>query len=141
MEQPEAPFQTTSMYITGPHPLTPRRNMYLLTFIDNFKKYVKAFPSPDQTAETCARVHATQVLSRHGTHSKLITDQGPAFMSSFFYETCNVLGNRTARTSSYHPASNGMIERLHRSLHNGLSHYVNATHTNWDTLVPFCLMA
>jgi len=34
-----------------------------------------------------------------------------------------------------------MVERLHRSLHSGLSHYVNATNTNWDVLTPFFLMA
>jgi hypothetical protein len=36
VEQPSAPFQVTSMDITGPYPLTPRRNRYLLTFIDQF---------------------------------------------------------------------------------------------------------
>jgi len=34
-----------------------------------------------------------------------------------------------------------MVERLHRFLHSGLSHYVNATNTNWDVLTPFFLMA
>jgi hypothetical protein len=37
--------------------------------------------------------------------------------------------------------SNGVIERLYRSLHNGLSHYVDSANTNWDTLVPLFLMA
>ena len=43
--------------------------------------------------------------------------------------------------SSYHPPVNGTVERLHRSLHPGLSHYVNATNTNWDALTPIFLMA
>jgi len=34
-----------------------------------------------------------------------------------------------------------MVERLHRSLHAGLSHYVNSSHTNWDEVLPFFLMA
>jgi hypothetical protein len=37
--------------------------------------------------------------------------------------------------------SNGMVERFHKSLHDGMSHCVNATGTNWDTVVPFFLMA
>jgi outer membrane murein-binding lipoprotein Lpp len=37
--------------------------------------------------------------------------------------------------------SNGVVERWHRSLHIGLSHYVNAANTNWDTLVLFFMMA
>ena len=34
-----------------------------------------------------------------------------------------------------------MVERFHRSLHTGLSHYIIAAHTNWDVLVPFYLKA
>ena len=59
----------------------------------------------------------------------------------FFQETCKILGVRAVHTTSYHPQSNSKIERWHRTLHTGLSHYVNASHTNWDTLVPLFLMA
>ena len=62
-------------------------------------------------------------------------------MSAFFSETCKILGIRKVHTSSYHPQSNSSVERLHRSLHTGLAHYVDATHTNWDLLIPFFLMA
>ena len=141
VEEPTAPFQVTSMDITGPYLMTPRKNKYLLTFIDHFTKYVEAFPIPDQTAETCARVYATQIIARHGTGSTLITDQGRSFISSFFKDTCKMLGIRRVNTSSYHPSSNGMIERWHRSLHTGLSHYIDSANTNWDVLVPFYLMA
>jgi transposase InsO family protein len=140
-EEPTAPFEITSMDLTGPYPTTQRKNKYLLTFIDHFTKYVEAFAISDQTAETCARVYATQTITRHGTGSKLIADQGGAFMSKFFGETCKILGIQKLRTSSRHPISNGKVERLHRFLHAGLSHYVNATNTNWDVLTPFFLMA
>jgi len=72
------------MDITGPYLSTPRGNKYLLTFTDHFTKYTEAFPIADQTAETCARVYVTQIVSRHGTGAQLIMDQGRAFMSSFF---------------------------------------------------------
>ena len=37
--------------------------------------------------------------------------------------------------------SNGKLERFHKSLCEGISHYVNSCGNNWDTLVPFYLMA
>jgi len=129
------------MDVTGPYRTTPRGNKYLLKFIDHFAKYVEAFAIEDQTAETCARVYATQIVSRYGTGGQLITDQGPAFMSSFFQETSEVLGIRRSPTTSYHLASNGMLERWHKDLHTAISHYINAENTNWDTTVPFFLMA
>jgi len=51
------------MDITGPYPLTPWKNRYLLMFIDNFTKYMEAFPIEDQTAETCARVYTFQIVA------------------------------------------------------------------------------
>ena len=141
IEEPVAPFAVTSMDITGPYFLTPQGNRYLLTFIYQFSRYVEAYQIPDQTAKSCARIYATEIVTRHGTGSQLITDQCPAFMSAFFQETCKVLGIRRTRTTSYHPMSNGFSDRWHRSVHIGLSHYINATNTNWDTLIPFFLMA
>ena len=117
------------------------RNKYLLTLIDHFTEYVEAFPIPDQTAETCARVYATQIITRHGTGSTLITDQGRSLISSFFKETRRILGIRRVYISSYHPSSNGMIERWHRSFYTGRSQYIDSVNTNLDVLVTFYLMA
>ena len=98
-------LQVKSMDVIGPYLSTPRGNKYLLTFIEHFTKYAEAFPIADQTAETCARVYATQIVSRHGTGAQLITDQGRGFTSSFFQETCKVLGIPRTRTTSYRSGS------------------------------------
>jgi transposase InsO family protein len=129
---PTAPFQITSMDITGPYPVTPRKNRFLLTFVDHFSKYAEIYPIPDQSAVTCANVHASQIITRYGSGSKLIIDQGTAFMSSFFNETCRIIGVHRPRTLRYHPMSNGRVERMHCTLHTALSHYVNQSHTDWD---------
>ena len=82
VEMPTTPFEVTSMDITGPYPVTPRGNKYL-TFIDHFTKYIEAYPLKDQTAESCARIYATQSVTRHGSGSKLITGR-VEHLSSFF---------------------------------------------------------
>jgi transposase InsO family protein len=141
VDMPTYPFEITALDITGSYPLTLRKNRFLLTFVDHFTRYVEAYPVPDITAETCARIYATQIVTRHGSGSKLITDQGRNFMSSFFRETCKILRIQKTHTSSFHPMSNGLLERWHRSLHEGLSYFVNSSNTNWDNLVQFYLMA
>ena len=40
VEEPTASFCVTSLDVTGPYLRTPRRNRYLLTFIDHFSKFV-----------------------------------------------------------------------------------------------------
>jgi transposase InsO family protein len=62
-------------------------------------------------------------------------------VSAFFKETRKILKIRKVLISTFHPQSNAMIERLHRSLHTGLSRYRDAANTNWDTLLPSYLMA
>ena len=69
VDEPTFPFEVTSMDITGPYVTTPRKNKYLLTFVDHLTRYVEVFPIPDQTAETIARVYATQIVTRHGAGS------------------------------------------------------------------------
>jgi hypothetical protein len=76
VEEPMAPFELTSMDITGPYLQTPRGNRYLLIFVDHFSKYVEAYAMPDQKPETCARIYTSQIITQHGTGSQLITDQG-----------------------------------------------------------------
>jgi len=51
-----APFEITSMEITGPYTLTPRKNRYPLMFVDHISKYADIFPIQDQSVLTCARV-------------------------------------------------------------------------------------
>ena len=108
---PVAPFEIISMDITGSYPATARKNKYLLTIVDHFFKYAEIFPIPDQSAPPCGQIYALQIVTRHGSGWKLITDQGAAFMSSFFKETCKVMGIRRSHTSSYHAMSNGLVER------------------------------
>ena len=55
-EETMAPFTVTSMDVTGPYLLTQQGNRYLLAFINQFSRFVEAFPVPDQTAKTLARV-------------------------------------------------------------------------------------
>ena len=123
------------MVITGPYPKMRRGNKYLLNFIDHLTKHFEAFSIPDHMHETCAKVYSSQIVTRHGSCSIPITDQGREFISSSFQRTCKILGVRRVRTSSNHASSNGMVERLHRSLHSGFSYYVNANHKNWEEFV------
>jgi len=104
------------MDITGPYPLTPGRNKYLLTFVDYLSKYAETYAISEQTADVCARVYAREIVTRHGTGSVLVTDQGSAFKSPVFSETCKVLGIQRIYTSSY-PEFQGTAERWHRTLH------------------------
>ncbi|GBM00184.1 hypothetical protein AVEN_176420-1 [Araneus ventricosus] len=50
------------------------------------------------------------------TTTRLTTDQGTQYESALFQVLTKFLGTARQRTTSYHPAANGQIERFHRQL-------------------------
>jgi hypothetical protein len=79
-DEPTEPFQISSIYITGPYPITHNENKYLLTSIDHFSKYAEAIPTPNQTADVCDKVLVTHIVSINGAPSVLISDEGRYFV-------------------------------------------------------------
>ncbi|KAF2353534.1 Integrase catalytic core [Trinorchestia longiramus] len=47
---------------------------------------------------------------------EVVTDRGAQFESELFSKLSSLLGFHHVRTTSYHPQSNGLVERLHRTL-------------------------
>lgn len=135
------PFELVSLDIVGPLPVTTSGHRYLLTFMDYLTRYCEAIPIPNQTAETVAREFVQKIITRYGVPSKLLTDQGRNFVSALFKGVCTLLGVQKLQTTPYHPQCNGMVERLHRSLADMISHFVSSDGKNWDTVVPYALMA
>ncbi|GFW51396.1 transposon Ty3-I Gag-Pol polyprotein [Trichonephila clavipes] len=74
----------------------------------------------NQTAETVTETFFSGWTSRYGVPESIITDRGRNFESDLFYTYSKLLGIEKRRTTSYHPASNGMIERWHRQLKNAI---------------------
>ena len=60
------------------------------------------------------------LISRFGVPALLTSDRGSQFTSSIWLEVCSFLNNSWIQTTSFHPQSNEMIERFHRSLKSAL---------------------
>ncbi|KAG5861212.1 hypothetical protein JTB14_019807 [Gonioctena quinquepunctata] len=137
----QEPWELTSMDIVRPLVTSMNGNRYLLSFQDYFTKYPEVIPLPDQKADTIARAFVEQIIVRHGTPRKLLTDQGANFTSTLFKEVCKLLNIEKIQTSSYAPTSNGQIERMHRVLKDMLSQYICDNQRDWDSWIPFVMMA
>ncbi len=112
---PDARFKEVHIDLVGPLP--PSQGFrYLVTCIDRFTRWPEAFPIPSITAETVARAFVTGWIARFGTPATLTTDRGSQFESALWKELMVLLGTSRIRTTAYHPAANGMVERFHRQL-------------------------
>ena len=71
----------------------------------------------------------------YGPPDPVLTDNGPRFAFLFFQGVCNLIGIRDLYTSTYHPQTNGHVERFNKTLVAMVTHCIEDRRDNWDELV------
>ncbi|GFT95661.1 hypothetical protein TNCV_310611 [Trichonephila clavipes] len=110
---------------------------YCLTIIDRYTRWSEVIPTEDMLAETTASALLNGWISRFGTPVTITTDQGTNFKSSLMRELTNMMGSHRINSASYHPQSNGMIERFHRHLKGAIIAHED---TGWIDILPIVLL-
>ena len=64
-------------------------------------------------------------IFKYGPPKTLISDNGKQFAANFFQAVCSLLGLSNIFTSTYHPQTNGQVERYNRAVLAMLRNYVN----------------
>ena len=131
-----APMERVHLDFLGPLPVTSAGNQHILVMVDQFTKWVECVPLPSQTAEVTARAAVNEFFCRFGCPLEIFTDQGRNFESGLFKALCELLQIHKARTTPYHPASNGQVERYNRTLMDSIRCFVSKNQTDWDVWVP-----
>ena len=54
---------------------------------------------------------------------------------------CNLFSIEKTRTTPYHPQSDGMVERMNRTIQDMLAKYVADHQRDWDVHLPLVMMA
>ena len=135
------PMERIAVDILGELPETENGNKYIPVVSDYYTKWTESYPMPNMEASTVAEIMVKEFISRFGVPSKIHSDQGRQFVSRLFMEMCRLLQIEKTRTSPYHPESDGMVERFNQTLCAMLSAFVYENHRNWDTLIPYVMMA
>ncbi|BHF65440.1 hypothetical protein SprV_0200845000 [Sparganum proliferum] len=121
------------------NPLPPSRGYtHILTAVDRFTRWPIAVPISDTSAENIAMVFLTHWISTFGVPATLTTDRGSQFQSSLFREFTRLLGCAHITTTAFHPASNGLVERLHRQLKFALMSQTESA--TWSVNLPLVLL-
>ena len=135
------PLQRIAMDIMGPLPTSNAGMKYVLVIADYFSKWVEIFAIPNQEAKTVAKILVGEFICRYGIPDELHSDQGRQFESAVMQEVCQLLRIRKTRTTPYHPQSDGMVERMNRTIEAMLSMLVSEGQKDWDTWLPYIRMA
>ena len=135
--RPDARFSHVHIDLVGPLPPSSDCT-YLLTMIDRFTRWPEAVPISNITAETVAKAFVATWVARFGVPHTLTTDRGSQFESALWRSLMKFLGTDRVRTTAYHPAANGLVERFHRQLKTALRSSSNPQ--RWTEELPLILL-
>ena len=133
--------ERVSLDICGPLIETPRGNKYVLVITDQFSKFTRAFALPNHQAATVARCFLNGWICLIGAPRQVHTDQGREFESALFAQLCTLFKSEKTRTSSYHPSSDGTVERWNQTMAAMLNALVVTEYENWDLQLAYACQA
>ena len=134
------PFKCVAMDLVRPLPRSKSGNKYILVLCDYATRYPEAIPLQSIDAEHVAE-EMIKIFARVGVPEEILTDQWSQFMSQLLAELYRLLHIHSIWTSSYHPQTDGLVERFNQSLKGMLRKSVADEGKNWDKLIPYLLFA
>jgi len=90
---------------------------YMCSILDGNSRYLIHWEIKESMRATDVEIILQRARERFpGVTPRIITDNGPQFISRDFKEFLRLCGMKHVRCSPYYPQSNGKIERYHRSV-------------------------
>jgi hypothetical protein len=133
-------FERIGIDLVGPLPITNQNNRYIIVATDYLTRWPEAKAVPDAGAETLAKFIFEEIICRHGVPKMILSDNGKNFISETVRILCEKFLIKHIFSSPYHPQTNGMVERLNRTLCNSLAK-VKEKEEDWDIHIPAVLFA
>ena len=133
---PTQRFSHVHIDLIGPLPIA-HSYRYCLTMIDRFTRWPEVYPLEDITAESVIFALLASWISRFGSPQTITSDRGAQFTSHLFKNFMKVFGIQHNFTTSWHPASNGLVERLHRHLKASIMAHSDI---DWVRALPLVLL-
>ena len=134
------PFYHVSVDIMGPLPMS-KGYKYILMIGDNFSRWFEAIPLMEITAKAVCMSFIESWVSRYGIPEYIHSDNGVQFTSNLFRDMCSALNIVRTRSTPYHPQGNAKVERINRTIEDGLAKYCSEFHETWSDHLQSFLMA
>lgn len=141
IEPPWKPFQQIGMDLLGPFPTSTCGNRWIVVATDYLTRYAETAALASGNAIEVARFFIKNIVLRHGAPEVLITDRGTAFTAELTQQILHLSHTSHRRTTAYHPQTNGLTERLNKTLADMLAMYVDVGHKTWDEVLPYVTFA
>jgi Integrase core domain len=107
--------------------------------VDRSTRWVEVAPLSSITAKECASAFLHTWVARFGVPSLLTSDRGTQFTSAVWAHLCQLLGIQHIMSSAFHPCSNGILARWHRTFKNALRARIG-TSSDWFLQLPVIML-
>ena len=133
---PSGPLESVAIDVLGELLKTARGNQYLLVISDRFTKLTKTVPLKGISAAEVAKAFVDHWVFNYGAPKELLADNGKCFTARFFQDVCRILNVHNMFTTTYHPQTNGQVERYNRTLKAAIRSYLDDHPVDWDLYTP-----
>ena len=104
----------------------------IVVIIDQFMKMIHLRATTTNISlKRIAKIYMDDILKLHRVPRKILSDRGPQFASKFMEEFTKALETKRQLLITYHPQTDGQIERINQEIGTFLRHYVNYQQDNW----------
>ncbi|XP_053605087.1 uncharacterized protein K02A2.6-like [Plodia interpunctella] len=144
LEHRHMPPKSTHEWITPVRPWSrvhidfagPFQNKYFLILVDAYSRWPEIFMVNNTTSATVIR-HLRLTFATHGLCEVLVSDNGTSFVSAEMEDFLRANNIRHITTAPYHPATNGLAERMVQTVKDKLK---KLEPTTWDIKIPNLLL-
>ena len=113
----------------------------VLVIVKHYTKYAEAVPCITASAEETCDHLINAMIARYGCPMTFQSDNGTAFVGELTKELMRRSQVAQAHTTTYHPQTNGLVERQIRMLLSMLRVYCSRYMTDWDRCLPQAMEA
>ena len=133
LDIPDGPFHTIHVDLLKFHTSSKGYN-YILVIIDSFSKFVITKAIRHKTAKSVVKVIYEEFILKFEICKKnsFISDNGNEFINSWSKALYKLLGVKSIKSSVFKPSSNGLVERMNRTIIGILRKFVKDYPNKWS---------
>ena len=136
----DKPFRRIGMDLIGPLPRTKTGYRYVLVIVDYGTRFPEAILLKKTDTDTII-VALIPFFGRVGFPEEVLPDRGTNFTSKLMQDFQKMVGIKAIRTSSYHPQTDGMVERFNACIKASIEKLAPKFDLQWEKALPWVLMA
>lgn len=113
---PTKPWDSIGMDFVGPFPESKGYN-YLWVIVCRMTAMVHLIPvHTKMKASELSWIYRREIVRLHGLPSSIVSDRDSKFTSKWWRELHRILGSKLLMSTSFHPQTDGLTERMNRSV-------------------------